>query len=145
MKESLIEPVLKDLPRFVDDRGSLDQVFDGVVFPAKRAYLVRNGMDVIRAWHGHKREGKMLVALAGKVKIFCCSMNDVTNMRCFFLLKEKAQALYVPAGWYHGFKSFGEGWLLVFSDKTLEESKDDDFRKVWNDIGFPSMWEVEYR
>lgn len=146
------EPVLIDLNRFVDDRGIIDAVFSLRDFPnLKRQYLIRNGWAVVRAWHGHKFESKIIIPITGRFKIGCFKMDDVNetittkNLKTFYLTPDKPQALFIPAGWYHGFKSWQEGILLVCSDKTTEESKADDFRMEWCKPVGHHYWEVDYR
>jgi len=127
----------------VDDRGSVrfvnDFNFDGV----KRFYQVENHRcGFIRAWHGHKKEGKYVYVINGSALIGTVNM-ETEEIKKFVLSDKSPKILWIPPGYYNGFKSLEENTkILFFSTSTIEESLGDDIRKEydkWN------IWEEEYR
>ena len=127
----------------VDDRGSVrfvnDFNFDGV----KRFYQVENhSKGFIRAWHGHKKEGKYVYVVNGSALIGIVNM-DSEEINKFVLSSQTPKVLWIPPGHYNGFKSLEENTkILFFSTSTIEESLGDDIREShdkWN------IWEEDYR
>ena len=129
----------------VDDRGSLrfanDFNFEGV----KRFYQVENHRrGFIRAWHGHRNEGKYVWVASGTALIGVVPLDtkdgDMEKVKKFVLSDKKPNILWIPAGNYNGFMSLEENTkIMFFSTSTLEESKNDDIRKeyytwdIWNE------------
>ena len=127
----------------VDDRGSVrfvnDFNFDGV----KRFYQVENHRrGFIRAWHGHKKEGKYVYVPNGSALVGVVNM-ETEEVSKFVLSDKSPKILWIPPGYYNGFKSLEENTkILFFSTSTLEESVGDDIREEhnrWNN------WEEDYR
>ena len=127
----------------VDDRGSVrfvnDFNFDGV----KRFYQVENhSKGFIRAWPGHKKEGKYVYVVNGSALIGVVNM-DSEEINKFVLSSQTPKVLWIPPGHYNGFKSLEENTkILFFSTSTIEESLGDDIREShdkWN------IWEEDYR
>ena len=127
----------------VDDRGSVrfvnDFNFDGV----KRVYKGENHYKgFIRAWHGHKKEGKYVYFVNGSALIGVVNM-DSEEINKFVLSSQTPKVLWIPPGHYNGFKSLEENTkILFFSTSTIEESLGDDIREShdkWN------IWEEDYR
>lgn len=127
----------------VDDRGSVrfvnDFNFDGV----KRFYQVENHRrGFIRAWHGHKKEGKYVYVTSGSALVGIVNM-ETEEISKFVLSDKSPKILWIPPGYYNGFKSLEENTKILFlSTSTLEESLGDDIREEhnrWN------IWEEEYR
>jgi dTDP-4-dehydrorhamnose 3,5-epimerase len=124
----------------VDDRGSVrfvnDFNFDGV----KRFYQVENHKrGFIRAWHGHKKEGKYVYLTSGSALIGVVNM-ETEDVQKFVLSDKSPKILWIPPGHYNGFKSLEENTkILFFSTSTLEESLGDDIRQrhdkwdIWSD------------
>jgi len=127
----------------VDDRGSVSFVndfnFDGV----KRFYQVENHYrGFIRAWHGHKKEGKYVYVSNGSALIGVVNM-ETEEIKKFVLSNKTPKILWIPPGYYNGFKSLEENTKIIFfSTSTLDESLGDDIRQEhdkWD------IWKEEYR
>lgn len=147
---SLIQnkPIVFTLPGiyYVDERGVLIANNNLILNDFKRFYVIRNHkLNFVRAWHGHKLESKAIICLRGAVKVGIVPINDFSNpnrnqkVTTFVLDSSKAEILKVPSGYANGFMNLTEdAELLIFSDKTLEESENDDFRypfdywDIWN-------------
>ena len=127
----------------VDDRGSVRFVNDFNFEGVKRFYHVGNhSKGFIRAWHGHKNEGKYVYVATGTALIGVVNMN--TNEVSKFVLSDKSpKILWIPPGYFNGFKSLEENTnILFFSTSTLDESLGDDIRMPhdkWD------IWSEDYR
>jgi dTDP-4-dehydrorhamnose 3,5-epimerase len=144
------EPLLLRGAAAVDDRGDVGFVNDFDFSGVKRFYMVRNHRSgFIRAWHGHKREAKFVMAVSGAALVCAVKIDnweapsrDAQVHR--FVLSERTPAiLAIPAGYANGFMSLTEdARLMFFSTSTLAESQGDDIRfeaRYWN------PWTVEER
>lgn len=147
-----MDPVLIPGGFAVDDRGQLSFANDFDMTDVKRFYMVENfKRGFIRAWHGHEKEAKYVYVVQGSILVGLTPLGSDTypsqdpckEMKKFVLSSRKPQVLYVPAGFYNGFKTLEENTkVMFFSTATLEESKGDDIRKgayAWN------IWEDDYR
>jgi dTDP-4-dehydrorhamnose 3,5-epimerase len=127
----------------IDDRGSVrfvnDFNFDGV----KRFYQVENHRcGFIRAWHGHKKEGKYVYVSSGSALIGTVNM-ETEEIKKFVLSDKLPKILWIPPGYYNGFKSLEQNTkILFFSTSTIEESIGDDIRQEYNKW---NIWEEDYR
>jgi len=127
----------------VDDRGSVRFVNDFNFENVKRFYQVENhGRGFIRAWHGHKKEGKYVYVTSGSALIGVVNM-ETEEVSKFILSDKSPKVLWIPPGNYNGFKSLEENTKIIFfSTSSLEESLGDDIREEhnrWN------IWEEDYR
>jgi dTDP-4-dehydrorhamnose 3,5-epimerase len=134
----------------VDDRGSLKFVNTMDLSPFKRFYIVENHeKGFIRAWHGHKREGKAVVCVKGSAIVAAVKVDDWDSpskdlpVNRFVLSEARFGALHIPPGFANGFKTLSSDAVLMFlSTSSLEESGGDDIRfeaRYWN------PWQVEER
>ncbi len=140
------EPTLIAGGLAADDRGEIafanDFHFEGV----KRFYLVSNyRQGFVRAWHGHQRESKYVMAASGTALVGAVRIDDWRQpsrdlpVSRFVLAANRPSVLYIPAGYANGFMSLtADLRLIFFSTSTLEESQKDDFRydarhwDIWN-------------
>ncbi len=129
---------------FVDDRGPLRFVNDFDFKGVKRFYQVENHeRGFIRAWHGHKKEGKYVYVPKGSAWIGVINMEFPGQIEKFVLSDKSPKILYIPPGYYNGFQTLEEGTILLFfSTTTIEESQGDDYREPYED--FP-IFNKEYR
>lgn len=129
----------------VDDRGSVRFCNDFDMSRVKRFYQVENhDVGFIRAFHGHKHEKKWFWPTKGTFLVGCFSMS--TKESCKMIISsESPKALYIPEGHANGAMTLTPGAVLtVFSSSTLEESKGDDIRYPWDELG-SDFWNIEYR
>lgn len=134
----------------IDDRGEVGFVNDFNFQGVKRFYTLKNyRAGFVRAWHGHKKEGKYLYVTKGSAIIAAVQIDnwdkpskDLPVAR-YVLSDKQPSLLYIPPGYANGSMSLEEDTrIMVFSTSSLEESKGDDFRyhgRYWN------PWEVEER
>lgn len=132
----------------VDDRGVVSFVNDFNFEGVKRSYMVENHeIGFIRAWHGHKNEGKYVSVVNGSAIVGAISITqpnfEYKDPQRYVLSSKKPQILWIPPGFANGFKSLEENTKIIFySTSTLEESLNDDIR-------FPhdkwDIWNIEYR
>jgi dTDP-4-dehydrorhamnose 3,5-epimerase-like enzyme len=150
MSRIYTEPTLIKGAKAVDDRGSLGFVNDFLVDGFKRFYTVENHeQGFIRAWHGHMKESKAVIAIKGSILVGAVQMTDTKNpdktqsVSRYVLSSDTPSVLVVPAGFANGFKTLsGNAVVLFLSSSTIEESQGDDFRfpfDYWN------PWTIEPR
>jgi dTDP-4-dehydrorhamnose 3,5-epimerase len=127
----------------VDDRGSVRFINDFNFKNVKRFYHVTNHRrGFIRAWHGHKKEGKYVYVSSGTALIGVVDMKT-EEISKFIVSSKSPKILWIPPGNYNGFKSLEENTsILFFSTTTLEESLGDDIRKDYDEW---NIWDEDYR
>jgi dTDP-4-dehydrorhamnose 3,5-epimerase-like enzyme len=145
------QPVLIEGGIAVDDRGqvSFANKFDLNGF--RRFYLVSNHQrGTIRAWHGHQREAKAVVAVRGAAIVAAVKVSDWTHpdsraeVHRYVLSASKPAVLLIRPGYANGFKTLTEDAQLLFlSTATVEESEQDDYR--WPAQLWDSPWKVAER
>jgi dTDP-4-dehydrorhamnose 3,5-epimerase len=134
----------------VDDRGSVRFINDFNFNGVKRFYMIENHeTNFVRAWHGHKNEGKYFLCtkgsfLCGAVKVddWAHPSKDLKAQR-LVLSSQSPSILAIPPGYANGLMSLApESQLMVFSSSTLDQSLNDDIRfpaRFWD------IWSVEER
>lgn len=136
----------------VDDRGTLlfanDFDFSGV----RRFYVLENfSTSTIRAFHGHMKEEKNFIVVAGTAIVAAVRLTDTQHpsrdekIERFVLSARKPAVLRVPAGFANGFRALEEGTrIVVFSSASMQDAVSDDYRfpaDYWGD----AIWTVENR
>ena len=131
----------------VDDRGSVRFVNDFNFEGVKRFYQVENhNRGFIRAWHGHKKEGKYVyvpygAALIGVVPFRAPEIEQ--KVQKYTLCAELPRVLWIPPGYANGAMTLREGTIIqYFSTATMEETKGDDIRFEYNKW---DIWQEDYR
>lgn len=127
----------------VDDRGSLRFVNDFDFKNVKRFYQVENHRkNFIRAWHGHKKEGKYVYVASGSALVGAVDLKT-ESIQKFVLSDKKPQILWIPPSFANGFMNLEDNTKIIFfSTSSLKESSGDDIRypyDKWN------IWDIEYR
>jgi dTDP-4-dehydrorhamnose 3,5-epimerase len=127
----------------VDDRGSVRFVNDFNFENVKRFYQVENHRQgFIRAWHGHKKEGKYVYVSSGTALIGIVDM-ETEEITKYILSSKQPKVLFIPPNHYNGFKNLEENTSIIFfSTTTLDESLGDDIREShdkWN------IWDEDFR
>jgi len=130
----------------VDDRGLVKFVNDFDFKNVKRFYQVENHeKGFIRAWHGHKKEGKYIYVPRGSVMIGVANL-DTEEPKSYVLSDQTPRVLYVPPNHANGFMNLTDDAIIIFfSTSTMEETNGDDYRFPWNHFGGEEFWEVERR
>jgi len=146
----MAEPKLIKGGLSVDDRGSVTFVNDFNFEGVKRFYIVQNHTQgFLRAWHGHKKEGKYVLVTKGSALICAVAVDNwempSKNLPIFrHVLSERNPAvLYIPPGFAQGFMSLTQdAQVMFFSTSALQDSLSDDIRfesRYWD------PWHVEER
>ncbi|MGD9107943.1 MAG: WxcM-like domain-containing protein [Gammaproteobacteria bacterium] len=127
----------------VDDRGSVAFVNDFCFDKVKRFYQVENhSLNFIRAWHGHRKEGKYFYVAKGAAMIGAANL-ETDEVERFILTSRTPSILWIPPNYANGSMNLEEGTIIqVFSTATLEESLNDDIRIRWDKW---NIWDIEYR
>ena len=126
---------------FTDHRGNLKCINKFNFKNIKRFYHISNHkINFVRAWHGHKKENKFFYVTSGKFLLGQVNLKT-KKIKKFFLNSEIPQIVHIPNNHANGFMNLTtDASLMVFSDKTLKESLDDDIRfpfDKWN------IWESD--
>lgn len=122
---------------FVDDRGIMIFNNDVPLDGTKRSYIITGDKGMIRAWHGHKLETKIIQCLSGRVRICTINMQlNPTDERNTYYLIPNGNTLVIPSGYYNGIQFLSDNSsIIVYSNTTLEGSKNDDYRLEWDKFG----------
>lgn len=134
LSETMLPEIIEG-NRHSDARGSVSFVnsfdFKGV----QRFYTIQPELGIVRAWQGHQRESKWFYASKGSFIIQLIPLNaeglplEKAEPQTFKLTDSESKILKIPGGFLNGFSALEEGSVLtVFSDFSLEESKEDDIR-----------------
>ena len=125
-----------------DHRGSVEFYNNIDLSYFKRFYMVSNPKEgTVRAWHGHKNEGKLIKVtkgnfLVGAVKIDNWDSPGKDLPVELFEINTETGLLYIPPGYANGAMNLvPESSIVYFSTSNLEESIKDDYRfdsKLWD-------------
>lgn len=127
----IIEP-----EKFTDPRGCLTFFPSWDLSKIKRTYIIEHpNTEIIRAWQGHKTENKWFFPIQGEFEILLIQPDnwadpspDLTPT-IFTISGNEFKILHVPGGYASGIRAIEpNSKLLVFSNFTTQESKEDDFR-----------------
>lgn len=127
-----------------DHRGTLCFINDFNMSAIKRMYTITHpSTSIVRAWQAHKVESKCFKCIKGRFLIAAVEIDDwekpskKLQAKTFILNAKDTEVLKIPGGYANGFKALdADAQLLVFSDKTLEEAKDDQYKfeeALWMD------------
>ena len=129
-------PKLIKVDRHNDSRGQLIPV--ELEEPAMRFYTSTNWMcGMVRAWHGHPKEWRVVRCIRGAAKICALDMSDMKTVHEFVLSSDKSEVLYIPKGFANGWKSLRFDAEMLYLSPTHYADRDDvridsDIRKdVW--------------
>lgn len=117
-----------------DVRGTLlfYNEFDLTAF--RRMYSIRMEKGITRAWQGHLKEQKVFWPVAGKVEVQLVPFQEhqrpqIDKRMSYTLDSENPGLLIIPGGYLNGFEALtDQASLLVFSDMSVQESLNDDYR-----------------
>lgn len=129
-------PLIINGGQFSDERGTISYFNDLDLSPVKRMYIIAHtDTSTVRAWQGHKQEHKWFHVLAGSFKMVLIKPDNwefpSTDLgyQDYNLTDKNNEVLHVPGGYATGFKALeANSRLLVFSNFTVSESQNDDFR-----------------
>jgi dTDP-4-dehydrorhamnose 3,5-epimerase len=141
--------IFKNVEKFGDDRGDFINISleleNSLKTKFKRSYIINNnGAGVVRAFHGHKNEGKLFYVPKGAFKFIVMDL-DLKKYKEYNLLESVPKILYVPGGYYNGFVSLKENSLLVaHATSNMEDSLRDDYRLPFDYLG-KEAWLINNR
>lgn len=128
---------------FEDIRGKLLYNNGFAMDEIKRMYIIQPAdTSFIRGWQGHQEERKWFYCNKGQFKVYVVKVSDFGNPdgtimpESFHLSFKDPKLLMIDKGYATAFKALEDGAsLMVFSDMTTNQSKNDDFRfdlQTWN-------------
>jgi dTDP-4-dehydrorhamnose 3,5-epimerase-like enzyme len=119
-----------------DERGKMRFVNDFDMSAVVRMYCIEPNLGVVRAWQGHKVERKWFYAVKGRFLVKTVEMGSL-NKVVFELTSTESKVLQIEGGCFNGFEALEEGSvLMVFSDFSVEDSKNDDYRETIENINW---------
>ena len=113
-------PLLKTLPTFKDERGSLTVIEKDLGFKIERLFYIYD-VSAVRGGHGHRRTQMALIALNGTVEVSGQTPKDDFS---FALTKPDQALILAPEDWHE--MSFSKGSVLL-ALASEPYSKDDYF------------------
>jgi dTDP-4-dehydrorhamnose 3,5-epimerase len=121
---------------FSDNRGTVAFVNDFNLIPVKRFYCITHpNTTIVRAWQGHQIESKWFYCTKGSFEIKVIKIDNWHSpsknltIQTYVLTATQSQVLAVATGCATGIRALEmNASLMVFSDKTLNEAKGDDYR-----------------
>lgn len=130
---------------YSDSRGKISFVNDFDLKEIRRFYsIIHTDTKIIRAWNGHKFEKKWFYCIKGGFKLSLVKIDNWTNpsenliQETFTLSENESKVIYVPGGYANGMKALiPNSIMLVFSDKTLEQATEDNWKF---DVNLWSNW-----
>jgi len=127
----------------VDERGSVSFVNDFNFDNVKRFYQVKNHtLNFIRAWHGHKKEGKYVYVPKGSALIGVVNL-ETEEITKKILSSKTPSILWIPPNHANGFMNLEKDTIIqFFSTSFLKDSLNDDIRFPWNKW---DIWNIEQR
>jgi dTDP-4-dehydrorhamnose 3,5-epimerase-like enzyme len=136
---SILSPVPKLIhgDNFIDDRGVVTFCNHFDFIGVKRFYQITHDKPkTIRAYHGHRLEGKYFQVISGTCLIGVIPLThgdkielDTLKGQKFFLSDRKPQILWIPPGYANGIMNLTENMdIMIYSTSTLQESQGDDIR-----------------
>ena len=136
------EPIRINRGHVEDHRGSVEFYNDVDLDNYKRFYIVRNPLKgTVRAWHGHKKEAKLIKVISGSFLIGAVKIDNWNlpskdlNIELFDVDFESG-LIYIPPGYANGAMNLNEeSSAIYFSTSNLNESLEDDYRfeaKYWD-------------
>lgn len=141
-------PTLIPLPRFHDERGWFSEQWQE---SWKKEYKIPRCMVQTNMAYTHKRNTirglHAQVGLAKLVTVVKGSIMDVVvdqdgNHRKFILTDETPQALYVPSGFYHGYKTLTDDVIVMYHQNDYYNPKL-EYGVCWNDSELNIDWELD--
>jgi len=130
------EPILIKGSSAVDNRGCLNFINDFNFKGVRRFYIIENSsIKIIRAWHGHLKEGKYVFVAQGSAIVAAVRIDDIKNpnkkskVYRFILSSKVPSVLYIPPRFANGFRSIESNTKIIFfSTSVLGDSQKDDYR-----------------
>jgi dTDP-4-dehydrorhamnose 3,5-epimerase-like enzyme len=137
------EPKIIGGGKAVDDRGSISFVNEFDFAGVKRFYQVQNHQSgFIRAWHGHRNEGKYVYVAAGAALVGIVNL-ETEKISKFVLSADVPKILWIPPNHANGFMNLRDDTIIIFySTATLDESANDDIRFPYDKW---DIWQKDYR
>ena len=141
------------LPAPADDRGIFVKTFhdntlkaSGIDFTLRESYFSTSKKDVIRGMHFQTppyQHAKMVFCPHGAILDVIIDLRKDSATYGQYITQELSlenhKALYIPAGFAHGFKALTEGAITYYLVSS-EYSKDNDTGILYNSFGFD--WQV---
>tara|TARA_X000001036_G_scaffold247053_1_gene230319 strand:+ start:1835 stop:2296 length:462 start_codon:yes stop_codon:yes gene_type:complete len=133
--DGITNPILFNKEQSEDHRGSLEYYNSVSLEKFKRFYIVENpNIGTVRAWHGHKIEGKLFRVLRGQF-VLCAVLIDNWEKPTKeleveqFTIDENSGVVYIPPGYANGLiNTAPDSKIMTLSTLIYTDAINDDFR-----------------
>ncbi|MDD2565103.1 MAG: dTDP-4-dehydrorhamnose 3,5-epimerase family protein [Salinivirgaceae bacterium] len=130
---------------FIDNRGRIRFANEFDMKSIRRFYTIDiPDTSIIRAWQGHKKETKYFFVQRGSFLVGVVQIDNWESpseklmVETITLSETESRILVIEGGYANGFKALeANSSVTIFSDMTIAESKNDDFRFP------PEYWRLE--
>ncbi len=145
--------VIRDLPLFADERGSLFEVMrlndeEMNAGAIKQIIASYSYPGMIKGWHLHSTQEDHLVCVTGMIKLVLYDYRRESptykTINEIFMGERHPRAVYIPPGLFHGTKNIGREIAVVIGmPSLLYDPKEVDERRVnpLNNDLIPYDWE----
>lgn len=137
----MTKPTLIPISIHSDARGEMRYCNEFDLSTVKRFYSIAFAeKDRVRAWQAHKIETKAIMPISGISKVVLVQLMDFDlgiggEIFEFTLDASSPSILLIPGGYANGLQSKSvDSSLMIFSNLSLDEAKNDDFRFEENDF-----------
>ena len=121
-----------------DHRGTIRYVNEFDFACVKRFYAITHpDTGIVRAWQGHRLETKYFFVTTGSFVVSWVEIDDweapsaELPVSTTILKADQSGILVVAPGYANGFRALEpNSTMVVFSDRTLKETSNDDYRWV---------------
>ena len=132
------EPIIITGGHHSDLRGAL-RFCNGFDMAAVRRFctISNNSEQPVRGWIGHKLESKWFFPLSGKTEIVVETMDTASSVcstrQTYTLDASNPVVLHMPPGNWFCIKQDGNAEVMVFSDCTIGQYDNDDYRRPYGE------------
>ena len=139
-EKEILGCILKDLPRFSDERGWLVPVWSAQEWDARYFYYNWTYPGYCRdadRWHLHHNHTDRFVVLSGNLLV---ALSDGKEMQRLPLSSRKPQILHIPPGIYHCVKNNWHKDALLINLPTEVYDPADEGRVPFDELGVGRPW-----
>lgn len=141
------QPIIISFPRYLDGRGWFSQQWQE---SWKDQYGIPNSMvqtnmgfssrkNTIRGLHSQTGLAKLITVITGTILDICVAPNGTIHK--FVLSGEMPQSLYIPEGFYHGYRTLTDNTLMMYQQDGFYDPRL-EYGIHWNDVILNIDWEL---
>lgn len=142
-----VEPIVKTLNTYLDDRGYLCEILrsdDPFYTKFGQTYISTIYPNTIKGFHIHDRKTDMISCIHGQVKLVLIESEE--NIWEFHLSPMVPKLVIIPPGLWHGWMCIGneEAVLLNVTTEPFNKDDKDEFRVDPIQNPWSYKWEIKH-